>query len=94
LPAGARAQDRDPRDLDQVVVTATRTATTADAALAAVEVIDRGDIEGSTAHSLPELLRGRAGVTLVNQGGWSRSSASRSCAGRVPRCTARTRSAA
>ncbi len=68
LPSLAFAQD-DARDLDNVVVTATRTATTADDALAAVEVIDRKDIERSAARSLPELLRGRAGVTLVNQGG-------------------------
>ena len=40
-----------------------------DAALAAVEVIDRAQIERSSARSLPELLRGRAGITLVNQGG-------------------------
>ena len=52
-----------------MVVTATRTAITADAALAAVEVIDRTQIERSIARSLPELLRGRAGITIVNQGG-------------------------
>ena len=69
LPSLAFAQ-RDPaKDLDNVVVTATRTAITVDDALAAVEVIDRKDIERSAARSLPELLRGRAGVTLVNQGG-------------------------
>ena len=56
-------------DLDGVVVTATRTALTADDTLAAVEVIERAQIERSTARSLPELLRGRAGITLVNQGG-------------------------
>src|SRR5690606_21525593 len=33
-----QAQERDPRDLDEVVVTATRTAITADTTLAAVEV--------------------------------------------------------
>ena len=69
LPSLAFAQTGDPKDLDNVVVTATRTAITADTALAAVEVIDRKDIEQSTARSLPELLRGRAGITLVNQGG-------------------------
>ena len=56
-------------DLDRVIVTAARTLTTVDAALAAVEVIDRAQIEASTARSLPELLRGRAGITIVNQGG-------------------------
>ena len=69
LPGIALAHGDDATDLDKVVVTATRTATTADAALAAVEVIDRAQIDTSSARSLPELLRGRAGITLVNQGG-------------------------
>jgi vitamin B12 transporter len=74
LPALAQAQSTgatspNATDLDNVVVTATRTAITADAALAAVEVIDRAQIEHSGAHSLQELLRGRAGITIVNQGG-------------------------
>lgn len=67
LPLAAQADDA--KDLDGVIVTATRTPTTADAALAAVEVIDRAQIDASPARSLPELLRGRAGITLVNQGG-------------------------
>lgn len=72
LPSLAHGQanaDKTATDLDNVVVTATRTAITADAALAAVEVIDRAQIEHSGAHSLQELLRGRAGITIVNQGG-------------------------
>ncbi len=69
LPGLASAHGDDATDLDKVVVTATRTASTADAALAAVEVIDRAQIDASSARSLPELLRGRAGITLVNQGG-------------------------
>ncbi len=64
----ANAQDR-PTDLGEVVVTATRTAVTVDQSLAAVEIIDREQIQRSQARSLPELLRGRAGVNLVNQGG-------------------------
>ena len=56
-------------ELDEIIVTATRTATTTDAALAAVEVIDRAAIERSQARSLPDLLRGRAGISLANQGG-------------------------
>ena len=32
-------------------------------------MIDRAQIDASSARSLPELLRGRAGITLVNQGG-------------------------
>jgi len=72
LPSLAHAQssgEDKPTELDNVVVTATRTAVTADAALAAVEVIDRAQIEKGSARSLPELLRGRAGITIVNQGG-------------------------
>ncbi|HET6434512.1 MAG TPA: TonB-dependent vitamin B12 receptor [Xanthomonadaceae bacterium] len=65
----ASAQSADADRLDEVVVTATRTATTVNDALAPVEVIDRAEIERSQAHSVPELLRGRAGITLVNQGG-------------------------
>ncbi|MGN6513443.1 MAG: TonB-dependent vitamin B12 receptor [Lysobacteraceae bacterium] len=67
--APVRAQSDEAARLDQVVVTATRTAITVDDALAAVDVITREDIDRSQARSLPELLRGRAGLTLVNQGG-------------------------
>jgi vitamin B12 transporter len=56
-------------DLDQVIVTATRTAVTVDQSLAAVEVIDHAQIQRSQATSLPDLLRGRAGINLSNQGG-------------------------
>ena len=44
LPSLAFAQRDAAKDLDNVVVTATRTAITVDDALAAVEVIDRNDI--------------------------------------------------
>ena len=74
VPALAFAQDRDAKDLDNLVVTATRTAITTDAALAAVEVIDREQIDASSARSLPELLRGRAGISIVNQGGMGKLS--------------------
>lgn len=56
-------------ELDGVVVTATRTAIDVDSALAPVEVIDRAEIERSQARSLPDLLQGRAGVSISNQGG-------------------------
>ncbi|NUS37504.1 MAG: TonB-dependent vitamin B12 receptor [Lysobacter sp.] len=69
LAAPVHAQSDDASKLDQVVVTATRTAVTVDASLAAVDVITRDDIDRSQARSLPELLRGRAGLTVVNQGG-------------------------
>ncbi len=70
LSLPAAAQDAGAAtDLDAVVVTGTRTAVTADQSLAAVEVIDRAQIERSQAHSLQDLLRGRAGIDLANQGG-------------------------
>jgi vitamin B12 transporter len=56
-------------NLDRVVVTATRTAITADAALAPLQIIDRAQIERSQSASLADLLRGRAGINLSNQGG-------------------------
>lgn len=67
LPDVALAQHA--TDLDEVIVTATRTASSANESLAATEVIDRAQIERSHAQSLPELLRGHAGVQLANQGG-------------------------
>ena len=69
LSTTVAAQDRTATDLDDVVVTATRTASTTDASLAAVEVIDRTEIQRSQARSLQDLLRGRAGIDLANQGG-------------------------
>jgi vitamin B12 transporter len=69
LPSIGFAQSTDATDLDQISVTGTRTAVTIDQSLAAVEIIDRDEIERSQAHSLPQLLRGRAGINLVNQGG-------------------------
>jgi len=69
LPSVAFAQSSDAADLDRVIVTGTRTAVTVDQSLSAVDVIDRDEIERSQAHSLPQLLRGRAGINLVNQGG-------------------------
>ena len=67
LPAVASAQTA--ADLDQVVVTATRTSTSVADSLFPVQVIDRDAIERSQARDLPELLRGRAGIDLGNQGG-------------------------
>ncbi|MEH6419130.1 TonB-dependent vitamin B12 receptor [Pseudomonas sp. CGJS7] len=60
-------------DLDQVVVTATRTAKTQDATLAAVTVIDRAEIERLQPASLPDLLRGTPGASLANNGGPGKS---------------------
>ncbi len=56
-------------DLDTLVVTATRTAINAQDSNVPVQVIDRAVIERSQATSLVDLLRGRAGINLANQGG-------------------------
>jgi vitamin B12 transporter len=70
LPGAVFAANADAGDaLDEVVVTATRTAITTDAALAPVEVITRDEILRAQATSLADLLRGRAGINLSNQGG-------------------------
>ncbi|MGH8076768.1 MAG: TonB-dependent receptor domain-containing protein, partial [Lysobacter sp.] len=72
LPALVHAQTHGTAtatELDEVIVTATRTAITTDAALAPVEVIDHAEIERSQARSVPDLLRGRAGISIANQGG-------------------------
>ncbi len=69
VPFAVQAQHNNADDLDQVIVTATRTAITTDDALAPVEVIGRDAIARSQATSLTDLLRGRAGINLSNQGG-------------------------
>ncbi len=70
LPVFAFAQSSDPAtDLDQVVVTSTRTAIALEDSIAPTQVIDRAAIERSQATSLQELLRGRAGINLANSGG-------------------------
>ncbi|AWV08532.1 TonB-dependent vitamin B12 receptor [Marilutibacter maris] len=56
-------------ELDEVVVTANRTAVSVDDTLVPVEVIDRATIERSQARDLTDLLRGRAGISIANQGG-------------------------
>ena len=56
-------------DLDQVVVTGTRTDVAIEDSLVPVQVIDRATIERSQATSLPALLQGRAGINLTRQGG-------------------------
>ncbi|WP_066093628.1 TonB-dependent vitamin B12 receptor [Xanthomonas massiliensis] len=66
---GVALADGAAADLDPVVVTATRTPIALEDSLAPVQVIDRADIEASQALSLMDLLRGRAGVDIVNQGG-------------------------
>ncbi|MEP6907424.1 MAG: TonB-dependent vitamin B12 receptor, partial [Pseudoxanthomonas sp.] len=70
LPAIAHADiAADATDLDQVVVTGTRTEVALEDSLVPTQVIDREEIERTQARSLPELLKGRAGINLTNQGG-------------------------
>lgn len=63
----AAAADR--QDMPQVIVTATRTAQTADQSLASVTVIDRDEIERSQARTTVELLRAKAGIHVSTSGG-------------------------
>ena len=75
LPSLALAQPEAATDLDEVVVTATRTQVALIDSLFPVDVIDRDEIERSQARSLPALLRGRAGIDIGNQGGIGKNSA-------------------
>lgn len=62
-------------ELNDKVVTATRTAQTAEQSLAAVTVFDRAQIEQSQAKSVPELLKKVPGVSLANNGGPGKNTA-------------------
>ncbi|MFP4062936.1 MAG: TonB-dependent receptor plug domain-containing protein, partial [Halochromatium sp.] len=55
--------------LDPIVVTATRTAQTADETLAAVTVIDRAEIERRQSKTMTDILRGLPGVAFSSNGG-------------------------
>lgn len=68
LPALAHAADA-ATDLDQVLVTATRTQISVEDSVVPAQVIDRAEIERSQATSLAQLLQGRAGIGVSNQGG-------------------------
>lgn len=59
--------------LDAVIVTASRTARTADETLAPVTVITRADIERLQSQSLPELLNGLPGLSVANNGGMGKA---------------------
>src|SRR5690606_28107621 len=61
-------------DLDEVVVTATRTQVALADSLFPVQVIDHDEILRSQARSLTDLLRGRAGIDIGNQGGYGKLS--------------------
>jgi vitamin B12 transporter len=61
-------------ELDEILVTATRTEIALADSLLPAQVIDRDEIVRSQARSLPELLRGRAGIDIGNQGGPGKNS--------------------
>ncbi|WP_369959022.1 TonB-dependent vitamin B12 receptor [Pseudomonas benzenivorans] len=65
----SQALAAEPNRLQDQVVTATRTAQTAEQSLAAVTVFDREQIERSQATSVPELLKRVPGVSFANNGG-------------------------
>ncbi|MBK1703983.1 TonB-dependent vitamin B12 receptor [Halochromatium glycolicum] len=65
----ARAQVEDVTELSPVVVTAARTAETADETLASVTVIDRAEIEQRQSKTMRDVLRGLPGVALSSTGG-------------------------
>ncbi len=54
---------------ETVLVTATRTARTADETLAAVTVVTRADIERQQARSVADVFRGLPGISVANNGG-------------------------
>jgi vitamin B12 transporter len=59
----------EPAELEPIIVTATRTAQTADEALASVTVITRDEIERRQVQSVQEVLRGVPGLQISNNGG-------------------------
>ncbi|MEN1926655.1 TonB-dependent vitamin B12 receptor [Luteimonas sp. MJ293] len=68
-PAAMAAGFIQATDLDEVIVTGTRTEVLLADSLVPAQVIGRDEIERSQARDLIELLRGRAGVDISNQGG-------------------------
>ncbi len=68
-PSFAADETGKATDLDNLIVTASRTPQAPDAALAAVTIITREDIDRRAPASLPELLRGMPGVTIATNGG-------------------------
>ncbi len=68
VPVAAHAADT-PANLGEVVVTATRTARTADETLQSVSVITREEILRRRATSVQEVLRGVPGLAVTNTGG-------------------------
>ena len=68
------AQDAQLENLPEMVVTATRTEVAKKTLSAATTVFTREDIEQSQAKSIPELLRGSAGIDVTQNGGYGQLS--------------------
>jgi len=69
VPQSARAAVEDVTVVDPVVVTATRTAQTADQTLAPVTIVSREEIERRQSLTTIDMLRGLPGVAMGNSGG-------------------------
>lgn len=67
LPSICVSQE-DVSDLNQVIVTASRTSEPLESAIASVTVITRADIDRLQPHSVDELLTGLAGISIANNG--------------------------
>lgn len=68
------AQDTPSENLPEMVVTATRTAVPKNSLSAATTIFTREDIERLQAKSIPELLRGSAGIDVAQSGGYGQIS--------------------
>ncbi len=66
-PVAAQVEAVD--ELDPIVVTATRTAQTADETLASVTVIDRAEMDRRQSRTMTDVLRGLPGVEISSNGG-------------------------
>ena len=71
----AHALDAYDARADEVIVTATRTATSLDATLAPISVLTAQDIEQSQVLSFQDLMRGQPGIQLSNNGGLGKATA-------------------
>lgn len=75
LLLGSQSLSANDNSTAPIVVTATRTAETADETLASVTVITREDIERQQALSVQDVLRGVPGVDIANNGGLGKATA-------------------
>ncbi len=72
--AGVIAQVQDIDELAPIVVTAARTAQTADETLASVTVVDRAEIDRRQSRTMTDVLRGLPGVEITTNGGLGHNS--------------------